>query len=98
MVCLSEHEGFCVPVVEALHWGLPVIALDAGAVGETMAAAGVLIADKKQPEAVAALVKLVLEDESLTASLIAAGRERRMDFLPDAVFSTYNKLLLKVFA
>ena len=33
-LCLSEHEGFCIPLLEAFHFGLPVIARDAGAVAE----------------------------------------------------------------
>ncbi len=36
-LCLSEHEGFCVPLQEAMHFGLPVVAYDAGAVRETPA-------------------------------------------------------------
>jgi len=35
-LCLSEHEGFCVPLQEAMHFGLPVVAYDAGAVRETL--------------------------------------------------------------
>ena len=45
-VMMSEHEGFCVPVLEAFYSKLPVIAFDAGAVGETMRGGGVLL-DKK---------------------------------------------------
>ena len=32
MLTLSEHEGFCVPLLEAFHFGLPVVAAPAGAV------------------------------------------------------------------
>ena len=42
-LCLSEHEGFCVPLQEAMHFGLPVVAYDAGAVRETLHGGGVLL-------------------------------------------------------
>ena len=35
-ICMSEHEGFCLPVVEAMHFGLPVVAYNAGALPETI--------------------------------------------------------------
>jgi glycosyltransferase involved in cell wall biosynthesis len=45
-VCLSEHEGFCVPVLEAMELGVPVVAYAAAAVPETLGGAGVLLDDK----------------------------------------------------
>ena len=54
-LCLSEHEGFCVPLQEAMHFGLPVIAYDAGAVRETLRGGGLLLQDKR-PELVADLL------------------------------------------
>lgn len=54
-LCLSEHEGFCVPLQEAMHFNLPVIAYDAGAVRETLHGGGLLLQDKR-PELVAELL------------------------------------------
>jgi glycosyltransferase involved in cell wall biosynthesis len=45
-VCASEHEGFCVPLMEAFHMGVPVMAYAAAAVPATMDGGGVLLADK----------------------------------------------------
>ena len=45
-VCLSEHEGFCVPVLEAMELGVPVVAYAATAVPETVGDAGLLLDDK----------------------------------------------------
>lgn len=78
-VCLSEHEGFCVPVIEAMHLGVPVVAHRAAAVTETVADAGVLL-DGKDPLEVANAVDRLLADESRRAALVAAGRARAAAF------------------
>ena len=69
-LCLSEHEGFCVPLQEAMHFGLPVVAYDAGAVRETLHGGGVLLKEK-HPERVAELVHLLLHDETLRRRILA---------------------------
>ncbi|MGO9341765.1 MAG: glycosyltransferase family 4 protein, partial [Acidimicrobiales bacterium] len=78
-VCLSEHEGFCFPLLEAMNHGLPVVAYAAGAVPDTLAGGGVLLSDKSAPS-VAAAVHRVLTDEALRAKLVAGGRERLRTF------------------
>src|SRR5713101_1688194 len=74
---LSEHEGFCAPLLEAMAAGVPVVAYDAGAVAETLAGAGVLVRDKR-PELVAALLARVARDNSLRASVLQ-GQKRRLE-------------------
>lgn len=49
-LCLSEHEGFCIPLLEAMVHGVPVLAYDAAAVPETLEGAGVLVRRKEYPE------------------------------------------------
>ena len=74
-VSLSEHEGFCVPLLEAMQHDVPVVAYGTTAVPETMGDAGVCLATKA-PATVAAAVHRVLTDPSLRASLAAAGHSR----------------------
>lgn len=62
-LCLSEHEGFCVPVLEAMAVGLPVVAYDAGAVAETLRGAGVLLKDKSPDQVGELLGEVVQEGE-----------------------------------
>ncbi|TMG62442.1 MAG: glycosyltransferase family 4 protein, partial [Chloroflexi bacterium] len=45
-VSLSEHEGFGVPLLEAMRFRLPVVAYNAAAIGETVGAAGVLLQER----------------------------------------------------
>ncbi|MDE0268849.1 MAG: glycosyltransferase [Acidimicrobiaceae bacterium] len=74
-VCLSEHEGFCVPLVEAMAYGVPVVAYDAAAVAETVQDAGVVLNDKR-PTTVATAVERVLSDQSLRDLLCDRGIRR----------------------
>ena len=77
-LCLSEHEGFCVPVVEAFAHGVPVVARPRGAVTETVGGAGLLL-DGTLDEMVE-LTHLALTDAQLRAELRARGRERVADY------------------
>ena len=83
-LCLSEHEGFGVPLQEAMVFGLPVIAYDAGAVAETLGGGGILLGEK-DPFEVAALIDRVLTDDSLRAAVLrtqsrALAALRAVDF------------------
>jgi glycosyltransferase involved in cell wall biosynthesis len=78
-VCLSEHEGFCVPLIEAMHNEVPIIAYAAAAVPETLGPAGILLADK-EPALVAGAIHRVVSDGSVRDGLVAAGRERLPSF------------------
>lgn len=83
-LCASEHEGFCVPLVEAFYKQVPVIAYAATAVPATMDGAGVLYTDK-DPAHVAALMDTVisdctLQDQIVEGQLAAVDRLRSKDF------------------
>ena len=65
----SEHEGFCVPLVEAFHKRTPVVAYAAAAVPETMDGAGVLY-ETKDPRHVAAIMDTVLSDPVLESEIV----------------------------
>lgn len=78
-VCMSEHEGFCLPVIEAMQFGLPVIAFSAAAVAETVASGGILVREKKHPE-IAELVAKLVRDLPFRAEVVDAGRRRAADF------------------
>ncbi|MGD0379665.1 MAG: glycosyltransferase [Acidimicrobiales bacterium] len=78
-VCASEHEGFCVPLVEAMGHGLPIVAYANSAIPETVAGAGLLLRSK-EPLLFAASVHKVLEDQRLRTQFVEAGRRRADDF------------------
>ena len=96
-VCLSEHEGFCVPIVEAMRLDVPVVAFAATAVPETVAGAGLLVEDK-DPLTVAAAVHRVVEDAGLRRRLVAAGRQRAADFTLERSTRRFTELMEKFLA
>jgi L-malate glycosyltransferase len=76
-VSLSKHEGFLVPALEAMHFGVPVVARGVTAVPETVGDAGLLLPDAAaDPAVVAAAVHRVLTDRPLRDRLVAAGHAR----------------------
>ncbi len=83
-VSVSEHEGFCVPVIEAMWHRVPVVALASSAVAETVGGAGILLptdADRAtSPAVVAAAVHRAVADDHLNADMKAAGQQRAADF------------------
>jgi glycosyltransferase involved in cell wall biosynthesis len=76
LICLSEHEGFGVPLLEAMAAGVPVIARSEAAVAETMGGAGVLLGTN-DPATVAAAARLVMTDSDVRQRLID-GQDRRL--------------------
>jgi glycosyltransferase involved in cell wall biosynthesis len=83
LVC-SEHEGFCVPLVEAMRAGLPIVARDFGAVAETLGGAGIAAPPEAGPAELAELLDLAVTDEGLRAAM-ASGRAERLAALDPAV-------------
>ena len=83
-LCASEHEGFCVPIVEAFYKEVPVVAYAATAVPATMDGAGVLY-ETKDPSLVAGLMDAVISDCALQDAIVrgqlaAVDRLRSRDF------------------
>lgn len=68
---LSEHEGFGVPLLEAFYKKIPVVALDAAAVAETMNGGGVLLRCRDFP-GTAALIDALVEDNVLREAVIGS--------------------------
>jgi glycosyltransferase involved in cell wall biosynthesis len=91
-VCLSDHEGFCIPLLEAMQFDLPIVAFAAGAVPETLGSAGILL-DTKRPSVVAAAIDRVRDDPVLTDSLVARGRRHLDDFDTGRTRARYVEVL-----
>ena len=70
-LCASEHEGFCVPLIESFYKGVPVLAYAATAVPATMDGGGVLY-EKKDPFEVARVMAAILDDAEVEDAVIAS--------------------------
>ena len=78
-ISLSEHEGFCVPLIEAMAADVPVLAYAAGAVPDTLGGAGVVFSPKDL-EMAAELLGILAIDDDVRARVVAGQRRRLLDF------------------
>ena len=92
-LCLSEHEGFCIPLLEAFHFGVPVIARAIGGVPEVAGDAALLL-DERDGESVAAeLLALLMADGELRAELRTRGAARVAAYAPQQTAQTLRTAL-----
>lgn len=95
-LCMSEHEGFCVPLVEAMYFGVPIIAYRSSAIPDTLGGSGVLL-DTNAPIAVAEAIEKVVKEKDYRESIIQGQKKRLNDFSHERV-SEKLKTLIREFA
>lgn len=81
-ICMSEHEGFCVPLIEAMHFGVPIIAYNSTAVPDTLGEGGLLL-DNKDPGIAASAVNRLLTDPMLKTWIRKRQKETLERFSPE---------------
>ncbi len=91
-ISLSEHEGFCVPLVEAMATDVPILAYGAGAVPETLGGAGVLFAPKDL-EFAAEMMGTLVYDRGIRANVVHGQRKRLADFAPPVIAARLQQVL-----
>ena len=90
-ISMSEHEGFCVPLLEAMAADVPVLAYSAAAVPDTLGGAGVQFAPKDLEYAAELLGELAFNDR-LRTQVIAGQRKRLADFGDDRIRKELERL------
>ncbi|MCP4537587.1 MAG: glycosyltransferase [Chloroflexi bacterium] len=80
-LCLSEHEGFCIPLLEAMAFDVPVLAFKATGVPFALEEAGILVT-RKQYDVIGELINILAHDEGLRQRVIARQRQRLAEFAP----------------
>ena len=94
-VSLSEHEGFCVPLVEAMAAGVPILAYCATAVPETLGGAGICFTPKDLEHA-AEVLGLLVYDDTLRDRVIAGQRRRLADLGQGAAERALDTMIASV--
>jgi glycosyltransferase involved in cell wall biosynthesis len=97
LVCCSRHEGFCAPLLEAMHHGVPVVAYGTAAVPETVLDAGIVL-PSPAPVLVAAAAHRVVSDPALREVLIDRGRERARSFTLESARQAFSAAVEQVLA
>ncbi|MEC4853283.1 MAG: glycosyltransferase, partial [Jaaginema sp. PMC 1079.18] len=90
---MSEHEGFGVPLIEAMWFDIPVLAYKSSAVPETLGYGGILFNSKDDLLQVAALAKLLMNDRDLKTTVLKAQQKRRKEFLLKNIQHNLNQLI-----
>ena len=78
-LCMSEHEGFCVPLVESMLFKVPILAYNSSAIKDTLGNSGVLV-NKKDYFLISELMNIILSDENIKKEIIKKQNKRLEDF------------------
>lgn len=84
-LCMSEHEGFCVPLAEAMYFNVPIIAYNSSAIAGTLDGSGVLVHEKDY-KTIAELINIVIEDSTYREEIILQ-QQRRLNELDHVVIA-----------
>ena len=91
-LCMSRHEGFCVPLLESMFFNVPVIAINAGAVPETLGNSGIIIPDNN-PIRTADTIHEIVTNQNLRRNVVRSQRIRLRDFSYGKVSGILKNLL-----
>ena len=94
-ICMSEHEGFCVPLVEAMYFGVPIIAYASSAVPETLGKGGLLL-DSNDSVFAAAAIDRIIRDDDLRNCIAAQQKRQLARFRYDHVSAKMKECILKL--
>lgn len=95
-LCMSEYEGFLIPLIEAMYLKVPVIISDPVAMQEVLGGSGCLIIDQEIRET-ARLLNSIVNDQAKREEIISLQTERLTGFLPENVFPLYRKAIVEAF-
>lgn len=91
-LCMSDHEGFCAPLIEAMAWDVPIFANAAAAVPETLNGAGVLF-ENADSATIAETMGRVLHSPELKEAVMARQRERLAEYRARDIWAEFSGLL-----
>ncbi len=89
---MSEHEGFFVPLVECMYFGVPVLAYASSVIPETLGDCGVLFTEKDYPR-LAEMIARILEEPEFRAAILAGQRARLPAFALSRTLTAFSRAL-----
>lgn len=92
LLCMSEHEGFGVPLVEAMRFRVPVLAFSSSAVAETLRGAGILFIEKRWP-LIAEAIEVLLSDPELRRQVVEVQHIQAAYYSREAARNRITELL-----
>lgn len=91
-LCMSQHEGFCVPLVEAMFFNVPIVALNAGAVPDTLGGSGVLLPDNN-PFVASETISHIINNDNLRQNILKNQKKRLSDFSYKKTGNLFKRIL-----
>jgi len=91
-LCMSEHEGFNVPLVESMFFDVPIIAYNSSAIPYTLGDAGILVKSKRYVE-IAELINLIVGDPDIRGKLVHRQKERFQAFKYDTIVKQFYSII-----
>ncbi len=92
---LSNHEGFCVPLIEAMHFNIPIIANNSSGIPYTLAGAGILV-DKENFEEIAEVIDEIIENPDLKDQILAGQRKKLEEFSKEKVKAQLKEMFSNI--
>ena len=93
-LCMSEHEGFCVPLIESMYFDVPIIAYASSAIPDTLAGSGVLMYEKNALYT-AAMINRIIKDKKLKEFVIENQRKRLLELSYEKTSALFLDFLSK---
>lgn len=94
-LCMSEHEGFCVPLIEAMYFDIPIIAYKSTAIPYVLGDAGIIV-ENKEPMHIANIIDRIIKSKELKNELISKQRKRLNKFTYEQTSEIFLNYLTKV--
>lgn len=91
-LCMSEHEGFCVPLVECMYFNVPIIAYNSSAIPFTLKNSGVLV-NRKNYGQIAELIDIIINDDTLKTKIVKKQKDRLKDFAYETTKNKFRELI-----
>ena len=91
-LCMSAHEGFCIPLVEALYYNVPIIAINSTAVPDTLGGSGVLL-DDRDPNVVGKEIDRLVSDADYRKKVLDTEKARLSELRPEVIEKLYMDVL-----